>query len=408
MDGSISDGSGKRVVVGLTGRVDSAVAAFLLKKQGFEVIGLTIVTSAKENASESELLPKCHIQDLDSVKAFCESLNITFYATDGKAQFENDVIEPLLANKLTGRANKTCFNCTGMRFEILYNKMIQLKADYFATGHYCKVQKNIASENYFIHSNNDSKCDQSFLLASVNKEHLKNLLLPLGELRKDEVEKIAKRFNLNVEPSNEQSGFCFKKNESFRHYSSKSVPESLVKEGQVLHVDTQNYHGDHEGVLNYYITQKKLDFKGVNPSDKDLEIVGYDFYTGTIEIGGRKNLTHRGGQIIGLVLSSGIDTTKPINCFVKFKYSEEYYSSVVFFKNNNTAQLNIDKEIYPVIKDEVMVLYDRNGRNAKILGHGKLGSVSEFKLLDRAGDYRDKVEDDRGELQDYEVSKFKF
>lgn len=380
--------SGKKVVVGLTGRVASCVTALLLKKQGMNVIGLTIVTNSNDNFAEKSSYPTCHVEDLDKIKVFCEDLKIPFYATDGKSQFDSEVMDPLISNKLSGMANVSCFNCTKLRLDILYHKMKEIKADYFATGHFCKVQKNLTTNDFYIHSNNDVDSDQAYLLAGIDNKYLKHLLLPIGELKTSEVDKIAEKYQLATLPNLEATGFCFRDKESYMNAAKARIPKSMKRDGQVYNVDTDLIHGDHDGIISHYVTEPGTIFKGVNTNDKDLQIVGYDFVKARILIGGSANLSGKGIQAIDLQLSSGLDMKKPIHCFIKSKYSKEYVKVNLFFKNNNSALLELDAELYPLIEGEYIVIFDKNSRNAKVVGLGKIGNIGEFKLVDRVDEFK--------------------
>jgi tRNA-specific 2-thiouridylase len=399
--------SGKKVIVGLTGRMDSAVAAFLLKKQGFQVIGLSMVNINQGIVSDPQYLPKCHIVDLDRVRSFCESINIPFYATDSKPQFEMEVLDRLITNKLTGKANSSCFNCTRMRIHVLYEKMKQLKADMFSTGHYCKVYKNFSSDEYFIHSNNDPKSDQSYLLAGLEKEYLKHLVLPLGELRKEEVKKIAKNFGLNTDESIEQEGFCFREKEASEKILKTTLPKSLIKEGQFVNIENDTVVGEHDGMIYHYVTEADFPIRGAASLDKGLEIVGYSFQTGSINVGKAKRLTFGGTQVVNLMMSGALDRKKPLSCYIKFKYENKFTKAVLYFKNNKTAYLEFEHDIYPLIEGELMAIYDSNGRNSKIIGLGTVGSRGKFKLVDRVAEYRPKVDEEEYGKVNY-VSQFKF
>lgn len=392
--------TGKRVVVGLTGRVGSSVAAFLLKKQGFDVIGMSIVTNVNDNFSDPKYFPKCHVEDLDAINEFCNSLKIPFYATDGKSQFEAEVIDPLLENKLIGSANSSCFNCTEMRIKIMYDKMKKLKANYFATGHFGKIHKGLNVDDYFVHSNNDHLSDQSYLLSNIDTKYLKHLMLPLGELRIEEVRKIAQKFNLKIPSDSKKFDFCFKEKKSYEHYIEKRIPKSMIRDGQIVDVDTENYHGDHEGMINHYVTEDNLDFKGVNQSEHaDIEIVGYDFEKATIQIGSRKNLSFEGTQLIRTQLSPSLEKLRPIHCFVKTRYSTEMTRATLFFKNNKSVQLDFDSEIYPLISGDTFVIYDRAGRNAKVIGHGTIGRRGGFSLVDRVEEFKPKKDEQTHETK---------
>lgn len=401
------DLSGKTVIVGLTGRMDSAVAAFLLKKQGFKVIGLSMVNINKDIVSDEQYLPQCHIIDLDSVRSFCDSINIPFYATDAKPQFEMEVLDRLVTNKLVGRANSSCYNCTRLRIKILYNKMKQLKADMFATGHYCKVYKNFSSDEYFIHSNNDPESDQSYLLAGLEKEYLKHLVLPLGELRKEEVQKIAKNFGLKAKNSILQEGFCFREKEASEKILKNTIPKSLIKEGQFVNIENDTVLGEHDGIIYHYVTESEFTVRGTATLEKGIEIVGYNFQSGTINIGKPSRLTFSGTQVVNLMMSGALDRKKPIPCYIKFKYENKFTKAILYLKNNKTAYLDFEDEIYPLIEGELMSIYDSNGRNSKIIGLGTVGDRGNFELVDRVADYRTKIDEDSDVKVQY-VNQFKF
>jgi tRNA-specific 2-thiouridylase len=397
-----------KVVVALTGREDSAVAAYLLKKQGYQVIGLSLVVTNDDIVDNKDFLPKCHILDLDKVKTFCEKIKIPFYATNAKARFDNDVIDKLVTNKLTARANASCFNCTQMRMKILYEKMKSLKADYIATGHYCKVYKNINSGEFFIHSNNDVKSDQSILLAGVEQKILKHLMLPLGELRQEEVTKISKNFNLMADKSIEQDGFCFKVKEATQKLLTLKTPKSLIRSGQIVNKQTEVVHGDHKGMLYHYITEKEFEIENQGILDKNLEIIGYNFSNAHILVGDKSLLSFSGTQIVSLMIGKGLDKRRPLICFIKFKYSNDFVQATLLFKNNQTAYLDFTKEVYPLIKGENIVIYDSNSRNSKIIGYAQVGSRGNFKIIDRVEGFKNKPTDEEESKNVQSVPLFKF
>ncbi|MEX0798371.1 MAG: hypothetical protein WD025_02955 [Bacteriovoracaceae bacterium] len=406
MENNRSNLAGKKVVVGMTGRMDSAMAAFLLKKQGMDVIGLSIVTTNDAIVDKKELLPLCHIQDLEKVRELCERIGAPFYATNAKPQFESEVIDRIVCNKLLGKANSSCFDCAQLRMWILFDKMQTLKADYIATGHYAKVHQNLVSKEFFIHSNNDENSDQSFLLAGTHPSIIEKLILPLGDLNKKEVAKYAKHFSLPAAPSMEQKGFCFRTKESSTSILKSRVPKSLIRPGPVENLDSGNTQGEHEGVVFHYLTEKELDFKSSAHVDKNLEIVGYNYSKAAVYIGHGKHLSFKGAQLSRMALSAGLDKTAPINCFVKFKYSNMFVKADLFFKNNDSAFLQFSEKIYPLIPEEVLVIYDSDSSNSKVIGWGLVGARGDFKLVNRVERFERAEENESTEAQKPDYFKF--
>lgn len=390
--------SGKKVLVSMTGRVDSMVAAFLLKKQGMQVFGISIVTCENDLVSDSSFLPKCYVDDLDRVNSFCEKIGITLYATDAKTVFEANVLDQFVANRLTGRGNYSCLDCTKMRMQIIYNKMKELNFDYIATGHYAKISKNLNSNRYFIQACNDTNYDQSMLLSGLDQEILEHLFLPLGELKKSDVQKIAKSFDLNVNPSSTQKNYCFPKAINGKKIILDRAATSLLKEGEVYNLETETQPTTHSGFQNYYLTQKDFVFNINSSIEKGLEIVDFNFYKNSIVVGTANELTFHGTQLIRLKMSEGVDKSRPLNCYFKLDETRGLFKGILFFKNNESGYLDFDQKIYPILKNEALVIYDSNGKNAKVIGSGKVQHRGQFNLLDRVEEFRKKEVNESGDL----------
>lgn len=401
------DLTGKKVLVGLTGRVDSALAAFLLKKQGMQVIGLSLVTTPEDIVEDQKFQPKCHISDLDKVKNLCEQMDIPFYASDLKSQFDSEVIDRIVANKLVGSANASCFYCTQTRLEVMYQKMKALGADYIATGHYAKVRMNLNSKEYYIHSNSDNSSDQSFLLAAAPAKILNHLLLPLGELSKTEIKKYAEHFKLTVEDSSKQVGFCFRKQKASKKVLESRLPKAFIRPGPVENIDTGLALGEHEGAIYHYITESQPVFKNSPHIDKNLEVIDYNYKTATLKMGTPNYLTFEGVQLTRVKLSEGVDRSGPLTCFLKFKYSNAFVKADMYFKNSGSVFLKFDEEVYPLIKGEVIVIYDSDSSNSKILGWGLANYRGTFKLINRVGKFESSSENEE-KKSNKALSPFKF
>lgn len=400
--------AGKTVLVGMTGRTDSSVAAFLLKKQGMKVIGLSIITTDADLASKPEALPKCHIRDLEAVKELCEKMQIPFYATNSKPRFESEVIDRIVSNKLTAMANSSCFYCSQTRMHVLYEKMLALKADFIATGHFAKTRMNISSKEFYIHSAADEDSDQSFLLAGTPNHILEKLLLPLGDLSKKEVKKYAGHFSLPSDPSLEQEGFCFRSKSASKKLLESRLPKSFVRTGPVENLESGHNAGEHEGMIYHYITEKEPKFTSSVQTDKRYEIVGYDYKRAAIFLGMPERLSFEGVQLTRSALSSGVDRSVPLSCFVKFKYSKTFLKAALYFKNNNTMLLEFKEKVYPLIPGEAIVVYDSDTSSAKVLGWGLVGQRGRFEPINRVQLYEESSSGDQESAPRVENSLFRF
>jgi len=389
---------GKKVVVSLTGRIDSAVAAFLLKKQKMNVIGISLALIDPDEYGLKDNISLCYLNNLDSIKEFCDSINIPFYAVDSKNQFNDRVIDKFVTNKLTGYANNSCFDCNRMRMNVLYEKMLKLDAEYMATGHYAKIFKNIKTDEHLIHSSNDLENDQSHLISGIDKEVIKHLILPLGELKKSEVHKIYKNFNLRATESVTKKHFCFQKASINTPILQKSIPKDLINKGPVLNIVTDDYFGEHVGVSNYFIGQDNLEFQGaVTQIDKSFQILRYQIDNKSIVVGPPEDLAYDGAHVARLLLSDNIDKKKPMTVFVKSKYLKDYLKANLFFKNNSTLLLTFEKEISPLIIDDIIIIYEKKGANSKVLGKGQISDRGGFERIDRVDEFRHKSEKEENE-----------
>lgn len=387
----------RKVIVGLTGRAGSSVAAFLLKKQGFSVIGVAIETNTNSDFNQPDLAPRCHLADTDLIKKFCDSIKIPLHIVDSKSRFKDQVVDTFLGKKISGLANTSCYDCTNLRLEVLLNKMIELKGDFISTGHFAKVQKNISTGILSILSNSNQSCDQSFLLSGVSNEVLEKLLLPLGEIGIEEVNKICKNFNLPTEKPQDTGKFCFDKKESYALKAKNNIPKTLIKAGEAVNIETDTNYGKHEGFFQYKVTQSDLRFDHytAQATSAKYEVVGFQQESNKLLIGSKKYLTSKGILLNNITFDKGINKSKLLHCFIKSKSIPEYQKCIASFKNNGNLLLECEIEVYPLILGERIIIYDSSLKNAKILGSGSLSLRGELKVVDRAIEYRSKEESEQ-------------
>jgi len=238
---------GKRVVVGLSGGVDSAVAALLLKEQGYEVIGLFL-----RNWKEEDECGRCTAdEDFRDVRRVAEQIGIDYYAEDFSEEYYARVFEGFVEEYKRGRTPNPDVLCNReIKFEAFASFARGLNADYVATGHYAAVSHG---DRHRLLRARDNNKDQTYFLNQVTEEQIANALFPLGDLEKGEVRSLAKKAGLPVWEKKDSTGICFIGERNFRAFLSQYIP---MREGEIVTTDGKVV-GKHEGVFYYTIGQRK-------------------------------------------------------------------------------------------------------------------------------------------------------
>lgn len=245
-----------KVIVGMSGGVDSAVSAYLLKKEGYEVVGLfmrnwdSIANNdilGNEKISQ-EICPQ--EMDYQDAKKAAEIIGIHLERVDFIEEYWNDVFQNFIEEYAKGRTPNPDILCNKyIKFDKMLNYALNnLKGDYLATGHYAKL---IDGELY---KAKDENKDQSYFLSQLSSEQLKNVLFPLEDLTKEEVRKIAEEINLNVAKKKDSTGICFIGERNFNKFLQNYIP---TKPGKIIEIETGKEIGNHMGVMYYTIGQRK-------------------------------------------------------------------------------------------------------------------------------------------------------
>ena len=238
----------KKVVVGLSGGVDSAVAAYLLKKQGYEVVGLFMrnwVEEGEDGACTAD-------EDFYDVRRVCSVLDIPYYGVDFSREYYDRVFRHFLEEYEKGRTPNPDVLCNReIKFAPFAEHARKLGADYIATGHYCRIQAR-DDGNYLLRAADENK-DQTYFLNQVTSAQLQNVLFPLGGLIKGEVRKIAEQAGIPVAKKKDSTGICFIGERNFRKFLSQYLP---MKEGEMRTTDGKVV-GTHRGVFYYTLGQRK-------------------------------------------------------------------------------------------------------------------------------------------------------
>lgn len=246
----------ERVVVAMSGGVDSSVAAYLLKKQGYDVIGVTIKTWSNDECRDEKSKGCCSIRDIDDARAVARKIGIPYYVMDLSPDFKENVIDYFVKDYLEGRTPNPCIECNRhIKFGILLQKAKELEASFIATGHYACKGFDEKENRFFIYEGADSQKDQTYVLFGLSQEQLKATLLPIGRMEKTEVRAIAEELGLRVFDKPDSQEICFVKT-SYGEFVKSYAPERLPGTGTFV---DENGHvvGTHEGSHLFTIGQRK-------------------------------------------------------------------------------------------------------------------------------------------------------
>lgn len=246
----------KKVVVGMSGGVDSSVAAYLLKEQGYDVIGVTMqIWQDEEQTIQEENGGCCGLSAVDDARRVAADLEIPYYVMNFKKEFKRDVIDYFIEEYRQGRTPNPCIACNRyVKWESLLKRSMDIGADYIATGHYARIIK-LDNGRYTLMRSATLVKDQTYALYNLTQEQLSHTLMPVGEYSKDEVREIADKINLQVANKPDSQDICFVPDGDYASFIENSTGEKIQpgnfvdQEGNIL--------GQHKGIIHYTVGQRK-------------------------------------------------------------------------------------------------------------------------------------------------------
>ena len=309
----------KKVLVGMSGGVDSSVCALLLKNKGYDVYGATMELWNPNNQDISK-----------DAKEVCNKLNIPHYLIDFKNLFNKCVIRNFIEEYANSRTPNPCIECNKhLKFGEMYNKAKELGMDYIATGHYAKIEYSDKYKRYVLKKADNLDKDQSYVLYSIPKDILEYIIFPLGTYKtKDEIRKIARDNNLGVASKSDSQDICFIPDGDYKKFLEEN---SNIKENIGNIIFNKKIIGKHNGLYKYTIGQRK----GLGISHEEpLYVTGFNKNKNELIVGEEKDLYVKEFKVknYNLLLIDSID--KPIKVNVKTRYKSKEYPATISMDND--------------------------------------------------------------------------
>ncbi len=353
----------KRVLLGMSGGVDSSVAAILLKKAGYDVIGATM--KLWESNDEYVEGGCCNLNSTNDAKRVCDILEIPHYVLNFKEQFNECVIKDFIEEYKKCRTPNPCIECNKyLKFGLMYKKAIELNCDYIATGHYAKIEYSPKYNMNVLKKSNAGYKDQSYVLYNLPRKMTNSVLFPLGEFEsKEQIRKIAKEHNLQVACKPDSEDICFIPDGDYKKFleensTLKEKPGNIVNEyGQVL--------GKHTGLYKYTIGQRKgLGIANAVP----LFVKGFNTDKNELIVGEEKEIFTKEAVVddVNLILIDKLE--EPMEVMAKIRYSAKEAKAIIYPLDNGKIKTVFEIPQRAITPGQSIVFYIDD----VVLGGGKI------------------------------------
>lgn len=356
----------------MSGGVDSSAAAALLKKEGYDVIGVTFRMWPKEDCGSSFARACCSLEAVVRARAVAEDLNIPYYVIDLSEDFKKEVIDYFCSEYLKGRTPNPCVICNEkIKFGRLLEKALGLGADAVATGHYAKKGFNKKSGRFLLMEGRDRAKDQSYFLFSLSQEQLKRAIFPLGNFTKEKTRAMAKRLRLKTYNTAASQDICFIRDLDYADYIKEKTGvefeagEIVNKDGKVL--------GRHKGIPFYTIGQRR----GLMIAHKEpLYVTGIDIKTNRIVAGPRKEVMKNSLVADRLNWIAIKSISKPVRVMARIRYNHKKAKATVTKIGEGSVRVDFNEPQAAPTPGQAVVFYDKD----VVIGGGWIKETGIHKI----------------------------
>jgi tRNA-specific 2-thiouridylase len=337
----------KKVAVAMSGGVDSSVAAALLKREGYEVFGLTMdLFSLTKNFSGM------HAKE-DAYSAAC-ALGIEHFVVNLKTEFKKKVIKNFVAEYIKGRTPNPCIRCNQhIKFDALLERAIKLGAEYLATGHYARILYETETDHYDLLRGKDLTKDQSYFLYTMTQQQMKKIMFPLGDLTKEEVRAFARDLKLPVAERIESQEICFIPDNNYARFLKETQPEAFCP-GPIVD-ETGRVLGEHQGVLQYTIGQRRG--MGI-AAESPLYVIEIQPERNAVVVGKNERLLRKTLLAANIHWINQPDAAGPLYIKARIRYRHREASAKVMVTATGKVRVEFQEPQRAITPGQAVVFYD--------------------------------------------------